>query len=77
MNSSDESISLEKNKPIYLAAWLGTTKSELNSGRSENGEPPSGIEDVELAFLYKVLLTDKESNFQSLKIQKLFGVTIS
>ena len=55
-----EKVTLEKNKPIYLAAWLGTTKNELSSGGGENGELPSGIEETELAFLYKVLWTDKE-----------------
>ena len=55
-----EKVTLEKNKPVYLAAWLGTTKSELSSGGGENGEIPSGIEKTELAFLYKVLWTEKE-----------------
>ena len=55
-----ENVTLEKNKPVYLAAWLGTTKNELSTGGGETGELPSGIEDAELAFLYKVLWTDKE-----------------
>ena len=55
-----EKVTLEKDKPVYLAAWLGTTKNELSSGGGENGELPSGIEEAELAFLYKVLWTDKE-----------------
>ncbi|MBM7607251.1 hypothetical protein JOD29_000488 [Lysinibacillus composti] len=59
----DEKMTLEKNKPIYLAAWLGTTKNSLRSGGGENGELPPGIEETELAFLYKVLWTDdKEKN---------------
>ncbi|PYF06239.1 hypothetical protein [Ureibacillus chungkukjangi] len=52
-------ITLEKNKPIYLAAWLGTTKNELRSGGGGDGELPAGIEEAELAFIYKVLWTDK------------------
>ena len=56
----DEKLTLEKNKPIYLVAWLGTTKNSLHSGGGENGELPPGIEESELAFLYKVLWTDKE-----------------
>jgi len=56
----DEKITLEKNKPIYLAGWLGTTKNELRSSGGGNGELPPGIEETELAFLYKVLWTDKE-----------------
>lgn len=55
-----EKVTLEKNKPVYLAAWLGTTKNEMSFGGGENGELPSGIEEAELAFLYKVLWTDKE-----------------
>lgn len=56
----DEKMTLEKNKPIYLVAWLGTTKNGLSSGGRENGELPRGIKDSELAFVYKVLWTDKE-----------------
>lgn len=56
-----EKVTLEKNKPVYLAAWQGTTKNELRSAGGENGELPLGIEDTELAFLYKVLWTDKEN----------------
>jgi hypothetical protein len=59
-NLIDEKVTLEKNKPIYLAAWLGTTKNEMRSAGGENGELPSGIEESELAFLYKVLWTEKE-----------------
>ena len=55
-----EKVILEKNKPVYLAAWLGTTKNELSSGKGKNGELPSGIEEAELTFLYKVIWTDKE-----------------
>lgn len=53
-------VTLEKNKPVYLAAWLGTTKNELSFGGGNNGELPSGIEEAELTFLYKVIWTDKE-----------------
>ena len=56
----DEKVTLEKNKPVYLVAWLGTTKYELSSGGGGNGELPLGIEETELTFLYKVLWTDKE-----------------
>ena len=55
-------VTLEKNKPIYLAAWLGTTKNSLRAIGEENGELPEGIEEYELTFLYKVLWTDKEKN---------------
>ena len=53
-------LTLEKNKPAYLAAWVGTTKNSLRSVGSENGELPAGIEDAEIALLYKVLWTDQE-----------------
>jgi hypothetical protein len=53
-----EKVTLEKNKPVYLAAWVGTTKSELSSVGSENGELPAGIEKFEVALLYRVLWTN-------------------
>jgi hypothetical protein len=56
----DKKVTLEKNKPVYLAAWLGTSKGGLNSVESENGELPKGIDEIETAILYKVLLTDIE-----------------
>ncbi|NRD79892.1 hypothetical protein HPT25_21380 [Bacillus sp. BRMEA1] len=52
-------ITLEKNKPAYLVAWLGTTKNGLHSVESINGELPKGLEEAESALLYKVLWTDK------------------
>ncbi|MGJ7913384.1 hypothetical protein [Neobacillus sp. LXY-1] len=55
-----EKVTLEKNKPAYLVAWLGATKNSLRSVESENGELPTGIEEAEVALLYKVLWTDKE-----------------
>ncbi|MBB4823717.1 hypothetical protein HNO89_000937 [Sporosarcina luteola] len=54
-----EKIELKLNKPVYLAAWAGTTKDELQVIGSSNGEFPGRLEDKELAFLYKVVLTDK------------------
>ncbi|MFJ5717817.1 hypothetical protein [Neobacillus sp. NPDC093127] len=53
-----EKVTLEKNKPIYFAAWLGTTKNGLRSVGSEKGELPTGIEDAEIALVYRVLWTD-------------------
>ncbi|WP_249312905.1 hypothetical protein [Lederbergia citrea] len=61
-NLVGEKVTLKKNEPVYLAAWLGTTKNGLCSVGSENGELPVGIEEAELAFLYRVLWTDKEKN---------------
>jgi hypothetical protein len=56
----DKKVTLEKNKPVYLAAWLGTTKNSLSSVKSENGELPNSIDEVETVILYKVLWTDHE-----------------
>ncbi|MFJ7730777.1 hypothetical protein ACIQXF_02665 [Lysinibacillus sp. NPDC097231] len=53
-----EKVTLEKNKPVYLAAWVGTTKNILSSVGSENGELPAGIEEAEFALLYRILWTD-------------------
>jgi len=61
-NLVGEKVTLKKNKPVYLVAWLGTTKNELRSVGSENGELPASISETELAFLYRVLWTDKEMN---------------
>ncbi len=55
-----EKVSLEKNKPVYLVAWVGTTKNELRSVGSENGKLPAGIEEAEIALLYRVIWTDNE-----------------
>lgn len=55
-----ESITLEKDKPVYLVAWLGTTKNSMRGVGEENGDLPEAISEYELAFLYKVLWTDKD-----------------
>ncbi|WP_243458177.1 hypothetical protein [Sporosarcina sp. Te-1] len=55
-----EKIELELNKPVYLSVWAGTTKNELRVIGSENGEFPQGMDDKELAFLYKVVWTNDE-----------------
>jgi hypothetical protein len=56
----DKKVTLEKNKPVYLVAWLGTTKNGLSPVEGENGELPKGIDEVETAILYKVLWMDRE-----------------
>ena len=53
-------ITLEKNKPVYLAAWIGTTKHGLHSVDSKNGKLPEDIKEAEIAMLYRVLWTDNE-----------------
>ncbi|MDQ0230655.1 hypothetical protein [Metabacillus malikii] len=57
-----EKVTLEKNKPIYLAAWAGTTKNGLSFGGNENGELPTGIDEAETVLLYRVLWTDPIKN---------------
>lgn len=50
---------LLKDKPTYLAAWVGTKGSMLRSvGPSDNGGLPEGLETYDIALLYKVLWTD-------------------
>lgn len=56
----NEKVTLEKNTPIYLAGWQGTSKDILRSLSSESGELPDRLEDAEIALLYKVVLTEKE-----------------
>lgn len=53
-------VILEKNKPVYLAMWVGTTKNELSTFGGEKGELPANIEEVETALLYRVIWTDSE-----------------
>lgn len=53
-------ITLEKEKEVYLLAWQGSTSGELRTLHSENGELPENLKEAELAFLYKVLLADRE-----------------
>ena len=53
-------ITLKKNEPVYLVAWIGTTKNSLRTVGSVNGELPEGLGEVETALLYKVVLTNKD-----------------
>ncbi|AGK54496.1 hypothetical protein [Bacillus sp. 1NLA3E] len=55
-----EKVTLERNIPVYLVAWVGTTKNELRSVGSEKGKLPEGIEEAEIALLYRVIWTDNE-----------------
>lgn len=54
-----EKVTLTKNKPVYLAAWVGTSKNTLESFGGNNGELPESIQNTELAFVYKITLVDK------------------
>ena len=55
-----EEITLEKDKPKYLAGWFGTNTNRLRTIGGVNGELPEEVEEYELVYLYKVLWTDKE-----------------
>ena len=54
-----EEITLEKDKPSYIAGWFGTATNSLRTIGEINGKLPEGLEDYELVYLYKVLWTDK------------------
>lgn len=56
----NQKIILKKNEPVYLAAWIGTTTDSLRSLSEGNGELPEGIEEAELALVYKVVLTEQQ-----------------
>ena len=57
-----EKVTLEKNKPIYLVAWLGTTKNELSSGGGENGELPRVLKKLNSHFYTKFYGPIKKRN---------------
>lgn len=57
-----EKVQLELGKPVYLSAWAGTTKNEFEVIGSWNGGFPKGMEDKELAFLYKMVWTMDEKD---------------
>jgi hypothetical protein len=56
----DEKITLEKEKPAYLAMWKGTDGDSLSCATTEDGGLPKGLEEADVAYLYKVLWTDEE-----------------
>lgn len=58
----DEKITLQKNEPVYLAAWIGTTDGSLRSISGEIGQLPEGLEEADFALLYKVILTELEED---------------
>lgn len=54
---------LHKDKPIYLAAWVGTKGSTLFSFvPSKDSGLPERLETYDIALLYKVVWTDAEGN---------------
>lgn len=56
-----EKITLTKNKPVYLAGWMGTNENSLTGFRNDNnGSFPEGIKESDLAFLFKVTLMDQK-----------------
>lgn len=58
-NLIETDSALLKDKPTYLAAWVGTKGSMLRSFvPSDNGGLPEGLEAYDIALLYKVVWTD-------------------
>ncbi|MHC8515911.1 hypothetical protein [Sporosarcina sp. ITBMC105] len=54
---------LHKDKPIYLAAWVGTKGSTLFTfAPSKDSGLPERLETYDIALLYKVVWTDAEGN---------------
>lgn len=53
-------ITLEKEKPAYLAMWKGTDGDSLSCTTTEDGGFPRSLEEADLAYLYKVLWTDAD-----------------
>lgn len=56
----DGKITLEKEKPLYIAGWAGTTKNVLPSLHGEYGQVPDNLASYEKALLLKVVWTDEE-----------------
>ena len=56
----DKKITLEKEKTAYLAMWKGTDGDSLSCATTEDGGFPEGLEEADVAYLYKVLWTDEE-----------------
>ena len=54
----DGKIILTKEKPIYLAVWKGTDENSMSCRTGEDGGLPQGLEEADVAYLYKVLWTD-------------------
>ncbi|MDS9471557.1 hypothetical protein [Sporosarcina pasteurii] len=53
----DNKVTLEKEQPLYLAGWAGTTKDVIPTLRGENGQLPENLASYERALLLKVLWT--------------------
>ncbi len=57
-----EKVKLKKNKPVPLFAWAGTNGNGISSiNLDENGNPAGGIGDSDLAYVYKIILTERVS----------------
>lgn len=54
----DSKIILTKEKPTYLAVWKGTDENSMSCSPGEDGGLPQGLEEADVAYLYKVLWTD-------------------
>ncbi|WP_456272704.1 hypothetical protein [Bacillus sp. AK031] len=55
----NEKVSIVKDRSVYLAAWIGTEGSGLRTvGIEEDGSLSDGIEEADLAYVFKVTMTD-------------------
>ncbi|KQL54224.1 hypothetical protein AN964_12450 [Heyndrickxia shackletonii] len=60
-NVLNKKIKLIKESPVYLAAWMGTSKNEIHGGfEDEEGKFPDAVKQSELAFVYKITLVHRE-----------------
>ncbi|MBS4172853.1 hypothetical protein [Bacillus sp. FJAT-49736] len=56
-----EKVKLIKGKPVYLAAWVGSSKNEIQSVvQTEDWTLPTFIKESELAFVYKITIVDRK-----------------
>jgi hypothetical protein len=53
-------VELHKNKPVYIAYWLGTSKNHLSYTNHE-GAFPEEVKEVESAYVYKITISDRKT----------------
>lgn len=55
-----EKLTIEKEKPAYVAIWKGTDGDSLSCSTTNDGGLPEWLDEADVAYLYKVLWTDEE-----------------
>jgi hypothetical protein len=53
-------VKLHKNKPVYIAYWLGASKNHLSYTNHE-GAFPEEVKEVESAYVYKITLVESKT----------------